>query len=559
MSRFVRVLAVLICLALAAPLLFADPDPDQQYSDKDKKMMAEIAQRPEVQARIQAEYDKLRRADLEFAYTVNTSSRYMRLSARDESDFRAQYGELYDNPILVQYVNSVGQRLVPKNSPNLYSFKLLLDPVPRAEALSTGTIYISTGLVSLLDNEAQLSYILGHEIAHVERNHFYARIRNSILEEELGKQKQADAEKHKAIFGLVGAAAGAAIGGAAGGGSWAMYGAMIGGSAAYATSQLIFRNKFEPTDWSKQFEDEADEAGVQYMLQQNYDAREIPRLYARLDNMVSRDSRVGLGFIGSPQRTKERAAHIQRLLTGAYAAEIQTKMSNPGLVGSSPEFSLLMAALKRDNGIVALDYDLFAMAKDNLQDAANLRSDDPRVHYYLGLVDAQTGRTAEDRQAAIGEFMKAIQYDAERGAYPDAHLEHALYLITQNDPTIKDDILKELKTYVALYQRDHGGALPRNMPIIYDYFSLAGDSSWFVPPVNIISTKNVDALYVVPVGGAPNTATTDVVGRATGVIQEQPVPVKTLPVDFPKAGKVTPARESEGALPLPRSTTRRPH
>ena len=54
------------------------------------------------------------------------------------------------------------------------------------------------------------------------------------------------------------------------------------------------------------------------MLDQNYDAREIPRMYARLDNLVGRDSRVGLGFIGKPERTRERQATITKLITSSY-------------------------------------------------------------------------------------------------------------------------------------------------------------------------------------------------------------------------------------------------
>ena len=131
--------------------------------------------------------------------------------------FRQNFGELYNNPILLRYVNSLGQKIVPQGSPNLYSFRLLLDPVPRAEALSTGTIYISTGLVSMLDSEAQLAYVLGHEIAHVEKRHTYNTIRNEILEEEFDEEKTADVGKKRAIFGAVSAIGGAAIGGAVGG------------------------------------------------------------------------------------------------------------------------------------------------------------------------------------------------------------------------------------------------------------------------------------------------------------------------------------------------------
>ncbi len=163
-----------------------------EYNDKDKKKLAEIAQRPEVIHKIEDTWDARRRADMEFAFNVNQSSRIGELSLSELATFRQNFGELYNNPILERYVNTLGQKIVPQGSPNLYSFRLLLDPVPRAEALTTGTIYISTGLVSMIDSEAQLAYILGHEIAHVEKRHVYNTIRNEILEEEFDKEKQAD-------------------------------------------------------------------------------------------------------------------------------------------------------------------------------------------------------------------------------------------------------------------------------------------------------------------------------------------------------------------------------
>jgi Peptidase family M48 len=484
-----------------------------EYSDKDKKKLAEVAQRPEVVKHIQDAWDARRRADMEFAFNVNQTSKALELSPTALAEFRQNFGELYNNPILLRYVNSLGQRIVPQGSPNLYSFRLLLDPVPRAEALSTGTVYISTGLVALLDNEAQLAYILGHEIAHVERRHAYNEIRNEILEEEFDREKQADTEKKRKIFGVATAIGGAAIGGAAGGGTGALIGGGIGVVGGAIGGALLFRNKFQPTEWSTVFEDEADEAGLKYMLDQNYDAREIPRMYARLDNLVGRDSRVGLGFIGKPERTRERQAQITKLITTSYKAALEAKMKT-GLVGSGPEFQLLMAALKRDNGVIALDYDLYAMARDNLDDAVKLRSNDPRAHYYLGKVIAQTGRTPDDVQQASAEFLQAIQYDAERGSYPEPHLEEALHQISQNDPGQQDHIKKELKTYVALYQRQHAGQVPPNMYIIYDYLLLIGDKSWYVPPAAVVSTKNVDSLFVTQVSNAPPTDAQDVVKRA---------------------------------------------
>jgi hypothetical protein len=510
-SGLVRFAMMLFLLLFAGLPLFAQTA--TEFNDKDKKKLGEIAQRPEVIHRIQEAWDARRRADMEFAFNVNQSTRLGELSVAELATFRQNFGELYNNPILVRYVNSLGQRIVPQGSPNLYSFRLLLDPVPRAEALSTGTIYISTGLVSMLDSEAQLAYVLGHEIAHVEKKHTYNTIRNEILEEEFDREKQADVVKKKAIFGAVSALGGAAIGGAVGGYSGALIGGGLGAVGGIAGG-LLFRNKFQPTEWSTVYEDEADEAGLKYMLEQNYDAREIPRMYARLDNLVGRDSRVGLGFIGKPERTRERQAAITRLITSAYKADLEAR-AKKGLVSSGPEFQLLMSALKRDNGVIALDYDLYDEARDDLDQAVKLRSNDPRAHYYLGQVMIATGRTPEEKQQAMGEFLQAIQYDADRGAYAEPHLEEALFQISQSDPALQDQVKKELKTYVALYQRQHGGQLPGNMYIIYDYFLLIGDKSWYMPPASVITTKNVDSLNVTQANVSAASAA-EVVARATG-------------------------------------------
>ena len=285
-----------------------------------------------------------------------------------------------------------------------------------------------------------------------------------------------------------------------------MTGAVIGGIGGLAASEAVFRQRLRPTLWRTKDEDDADEAGLKMALDHSYDVREVPKAYARLDSLVSKDERIGLGFMGSKTRVKERVAHITSLLSGTMKPELEAKIQT-GLTGSSSNFSLLMAALKRDNGIAALDYDLFPMAKENLEDAISIRSNDPRAFYFLGKVEALTGRTAAEKQQAQSYFLKAIQYDAERGGYPEPHLQYALNLICENDPTQRDKILEELKSYVTLYQRQNGGQVPANMPIIYDYMLLSGENSWFVPPVANVSTKNVDAISVVPLVAASTEAT----------------------------------------------------
>lgn len=490
-----RMLACVVSIVLLA--LCGTAGAQEQYSDKDKRRLAEIAQRPEVQKEIETQWEAIQRKDMEFAFSVNRSIEVAKASPIAFAEYRNKYGELYDNPLLAQYVNVLGHQLIPKNSNNLYAFRILLDPVPRAEALSTGTIYVSTGLVSLLDNEAQLSYVLAHEIAHLEKAHQYNAIRNSILDEKLNENREADATKKRAIFSAITTAAGAGIGGIAGGAKGALAGAVIGATGGFVASSLIIRNRFEPTDWSKVEEDEADSVGLQYMLQQNYDAREVPRLLARLDKLTTEDSRVGLGFIGSKRRVQERIEHISQQLKNDDAALIQQHLAAGGLKGSTPEFATLIATLKRDNGIQAMQYDLFAMAKDNLQDAASLRSNDPRVQTYLGELLATTAQSPEDRKEALGHILLAIKYDGERGAYPEPHLDDAVMLLSSRDATTTQAAQKEIKSYVALYQREHAGTTPPNVHVLYDYLTDTGDSNWYLPPAASITTRNTGSVGVI--------------------------------------------------------------
>ena len=382
--------------------------------------MRKSSRGPNSKTSSQAQWDERRRKDIDYIYNINSSAHFSDVSGPEFATFRDHYGQLYNNPMLQRYLNTIGQRLVPKDSPNIYSFKILLDPIPKAESFSTGTVLVSTGLISMLDNEAQLAYVLGHEIAHVEKNHFYEALRMATIEDALNKEKEESVERKRAIFTAAVTAGTAGLGtGVANGLKGALIGGALGlGSGAFL-SKLIFRDHTTVTEWPDIFENDADETSIGYILDQNYDVREAPKLYARMENAAKQDPRIGLGFIAQASRMKARNAKIQELLSGPLKPAIEAKLKGAGLTGSSGEFNLIMATLKRDNGIIAIDYDLFAMARDNLEEAVSLRTDDPRAQLYLGKVISLTARNDQDRQEAEEHFMKAIQYDESRGAYPD--------------------------------------------------------------------------------------------------------------------------------------------
>lgn len=80
---------------------------------------------------------------------------------------------LFGTP-LNDYVNEVGQRLL-KHCPELegvnVEFYILRSPAVNAFAAGTGLICVNMGLLAQLENEAQLAFILSHELMHVIKQH----------------------------------------------------------------------------------------------------------------------------------------------------------------------------------------------------------------------------------------------------------------------------------------------------------------------------------------------------------------------------------------------------
>lgn len=88
----------------------------------------------------------------------------------------SQFGGLYGNDPLQNYIDRVGDRVVSESkaarSPYPFEFHLLDAPdIINAFALPGGQIFITTAMLDRLDTEAQLAGILGHEIAHVVARH----------------------------------------------------------------------------------------------------------------------------------------------------------------------------------------------------------------------------------------------------------------------------------------------------------------------------------------------------------------------------------------------------
>ncbi len=80
---------------------------------------------------------------------------------------------LYADASLQRYVQELGTKLAKTSErPNLpWTFRVVDDPVVNAFALPGGFIYVTRGLMTYLENEAELSGVIGHEIGHVTAQH----------------------------------------------------------------------------------------------------------------------------------------------------------------------------------------------------------------------------------------------------------------------------------------------------------------------------------------------------------------------------------------------------
>lgn len=159
-------------------------------------------------------------------------------------------GGSFSDPRLTQYVNDMGQRLVANSELSDYpfTFTVLDTPLVNAFALPGGYVYVTRGIMSLVNDEAELASVIGHEIGHVTARHSAKRYNNQMF-----------------------AGLGTAIVGAATG-SDALTNSLSQGAQAYLMS------------YSRDQEHQSDELGIRYSSRAGFDPYAASDMLNGLDN-----------------------------------------------------------------------------------------------------------------------------------------------------------------------------------------------------------------------------------------------------------------------------------
>lgn len=235
----------------------------------------------------------------------------LKLGAEAAPQFTEQFGGKLNDPRLQAYVTNLGKKLAAGTEldfPTLpWEFTLLNSDVINAFALPGGKVFITRGLASKLDNEAQMAGVLGHEVGHVTARH---------ASQQMSKQM---------IFQGTLAAGALAVGVAGANSKFAQYG-QYGIPALQVGGQVVML-KFSRTD-----ETQADELGMRYMNRAGYN----PQAQEQVMQILQRETASAGGrqpeLLQTHPYPETRIKHIAELLDTQYAA---TK-NNPQL-GFFPE------------------------------------------------------------------------------------------------------------------------------------------------------------------------------------------------------------------------------
>lgn len=96
--------------------------------------------------------------------------------------------KLLANDEVQEYVTKLGQTLVPEylkavpdGDPSKLNFRffVIIEREPNAHALPNGIFLINSGMLEVVENEAQLAEVIGHEIAHATQEHQWREMNGS--------------------------------------------------------------------------------------------------------------------------------------------------------------------------------------------------------------------------------------------------------------------------------------------------------------------------------------------------------------------------------------------
>lgn len=185
-----------------------------------------------------------------------------------------EFGGNYEGP-QAAYVGRIGQNIAVQsrlsNARSDFTVTLLNSPVNNAFAIPGGYVYVTRQLMALMNDEAELAGVLGHEVGHVAAQH---------------SKKRQSAATRNTILGVLAGVLGGAIGD---------NGGLLGSLGGLLQNNAMQVAQLATLGFSRSQELEADQLGVQYLKSAGYDPMALSTVLASLANQTSLEARLSGG------------------------------------------------------------------------------------------------------------------------------------------------------------------------------------------------------------------------------------------------------------------------
>ena len=326
--------------------------------------------------------------------------------SREFMKVASKHFQFIKDPLLVDYVNRVGKRVLSAMPPQPfnYRFHIIKEDTFNAFAIPAGHIFINSGLMAAMETEDELAGILGHEIAHVTARHISDRIKRS---------------KKLSMVALAGMVAGAFLG--VGGSSEAAQAVTSGAMAASQSLSLAY---------SREDERQADQLGLRYLEKAGYSGRGLLDVMRKIRSKQWYDSNQFPGYLSTHPGSAERMATIDAWLSQHPDAPVSGPVkktyvfdrAHARLVAMYGEEILALSRFKRkvektpENPVARYGYALALTRKgdtegalEQLRKALEKRAFDPYFLNDLGRIYFLAGRYHE----ALGTLEGAVDVEPD--------------------------------------------------------------------------------------------------------------------------------------------------
>ncbi len=292
-------------------------------------------------------------------------------------------GRRVTDPHINQYIREIVCKLAGSYCSDIRIY-IMQVPQFNASMAPNGTMQVWTGLILRAQNEAQLAYILGHEIGHYLRRHSIQRWRDMEMKSNVS-----------VLFQIATAAAGVGSLG------------QLGHLALMGSIQAFSRDN----------EREADDVGFELMAQAGYDPREAPKIWESLmkEHEASEREAPSIFFATHPP-TEER---IETLTAKAKEAVSQGEDFFVGKKELEAVAVPLRATLLRDE-LRRGEFKETQVLLDKLMEGGVGLG---QLHFFQGELYRLKGES-EDKEKAIAAYQKALEFP---DAPPKTHRALGLY------------------------------------------------------------------------------------------------------------------------------------